>query len=1653
LSSPWADARVEASLDYGNIDEELQQRLVRSTEIASKACQKHFRAIERAARTSATNTGQNWERAALRVSRAMETAETRGGKALAALALHGQKAAAKLRDSFDDAFDRILAKATSVLASVRAELRSLPNATVKLTVEFSKTQAEVAARAIHTHLRNFVRLVLGPIEFGVSLNDTAARARLTELTRTRTVRINTVTGSDRGSSGGGDVDRIGRSGRALSGITSMLGSIASGAGTAAKYLGIAGSAVVALGAATPAVAALAAVLASVGVAAGGAAIAGVSALALAVGTLKVGMSGVGDAFTALGAEATGGGGAAVDVAKQMADAQRTLTRAVRDEKDAQKDVSDARKDALERLEDYNLEAKGAALSEKDAVLSLKEAREDLAKGGFDNGTERERAALRVEQAEQRLAETRESNGDLESEIADARKKGVNGADEVVDANRRLEDATYAVRDAQYALNQVGKDSGSGIDKAAEALAKLSPHARDFVLAIRGVKPAWDEMKSGVQDSLFAGLADRIQPLANTYLPILGAAMTTVADGFNEGAISALNFAQSGTGISVMSTLLGESANMAGNLGSTLGNLVPGLAAIAAGAGQAFSPLTDGMAGVVRGWSDRMVELQQNGGMQAFFEKAMDVASQFGAVLSDIGGIISGVFNAANSAGSGLMGTLGQVLDQVNTFVNSVQGQEALTTFFSSMMTAVGAVLPVFMELASIVGTVVAPVIAQLATTLGPVLMQVASALGDRLRALAPAFGPVGDAIAAIGTALVPILPILGRLIGSFLELAGPIIGSLATALGPILEVIGNGLIAAFEALQPAIGPVTDVLMILSEVLSEYFTQYASVLVEIINGLVPVITTLATGFGELLTALLPVLPILGDALIQIITAVAPMIQEMAGVWLEVVQAILPLLPPLIQIVANLLPPLIELITALLPVTMMAAQVFAQLIVAIAPILTVLAQVIAKFSEVIAAVVSFSAQVIGTVVDFVGKVVGFFGGLVTQVTDKVGGVKDAVVTGFNGIVEFFRGLPETIKSFAGNIFSPIFDAAKAVFNGIADLWNNTAGKLSFKAPKWVPGIGGKGFDMPDIPKMRTGGLARGPGGPTGDKILSWLSNREFVTRAKVVAQRGALPFLQAFNSGRITMDDIRRGLPGFAAGGLAGREPYGLPAGSSGSDVFPQWVYDVASQFNLTPSTYAGHQERDGQNKGIDWSGSVPDMQRFAEHLAGISGELEQVIWMNPETGQQIGVADGQMVGPGTDQPGYYRDDWAGHQDHVHTRQSYAFGGAASDPNSPVEDPTGGSSASALTASSSSTPIGSGIGSGTTGGSASWGNSGGSSKFNTAADAKANGITPVWVENWPSTMGGGSSDSGSYTSSDTGGALTADTGAPASTTDTIALVQNPDGTYSAVDPEWDKLIKRESGGRADIVQGVQDANSGGNEASGLFQIAKGTWASNGGTNFAPTAGEATAEQQAEIAAKIFNAQGGSPWGSGAGQNLGRENEELLRAGVQRAGSVPVTPEGTVPVTITGAELPANSDPNAAPQLDYTPTTTTNSASMPDPSTATTPTSPSSTDMPFGPDRANTWLGEQDFAAQAGTWATDASKEILGQFAEPFGLSGYVDKGIDQVVEYLRQMLEQQRNQAPGEVKFADSVIFNGMDPQKTKQEAMSGMTQVTETFRSG
>jgi hypothetical protein len=137
-------------------------------------------------------------------------------------------------------------------------------------------------------------------------------------------------------------------------------------------------------------------------------------------------------------------------------------------------------------------------------------------------------------------------------------------------------------------------------------------------------------------------------------------------------------------------------------------------------------------------------------------------------------------------------------------------------------------------------------------------------------------------------------------------------------------------------------------------------------------------------------------------------------------------------------------------------------------------------------------------------------------------------DFVSDAINRQVAAWKALSDTVSSLA----QPIMDAARSVGSGIQAAWDAVKSAASTATPQM---------------SFATGGMVRGPGGPTSDSILARLSNGEFVMSAGAVQRWGA-GLLASMNGGGTLIP--RNGK--YAAGGLVaagGGAPVHLHLGGS------------------------------------------------------------------------------------------------------------------------------------------------------------------------------------------------------------------------------------------------------------------------------------------------------------------------------------------------------------------------------------------------------------------------------------------------------------------------------------------------------------------------
>jgi hypothetical protein len=143
-----------------------------------------------------------------------------------------------------------------------------------------------------------------------------------------------------------------------------------------------------------------------------------------------------------------------------------------------------------------------------------------------------------------------------------------------------------------------------------------------------------------------------------------------------------------------------------------------------------------------------------------------------------------------------------------------------------------------------------------------------------------------------------------------------------------------------------------------------------------------------------------------------------------------------------------------------------------------ILTVTAAIVALRGVMLAATVAqvaFNVALLSNPIGIAVAAVIALGVALAAAYIKFEGVRKVVNTIGTALKDGFLFYIKTVRKQA----ETLYEVFRVVFNGIATLWNNTVGKLSFKTPSWLPPpLGGKGFDVPDIPMLAEGGIVDRP-----------------------------------------------------------------------------------------------------------------------------------------------------------------------------------------------------------------------------------------------------------------------------------------------------------------------------------------------------------------------------------------------------------------------------------------------------------------------------------------------------------------------------------------------------------------------------------------------
>lgn len=552
-----------------------------------------------------------------------------------------------------------------------------------------------------------------------------------------------------------------------------------------------------------------------------------------VGALGLGVLGLGKAFGAMGQQASGAGAAAAGAADQSAkavgqaqrqveqatrgvrDAERSLKQAHDETREAQEELTKARKDAVENLEDLNQKLKDTALDEEGAALAVARAKQRLMKTQADpksSTLDIQEADLAYRRSIVTLQKTRDERVKLGEEAATAAEKGVDGADNVVQASKRVENAQWqemkAVEAAQDANDQLadankalaeamrgagaaGAAGAGGVDQFAQALENLSPNAHEFVLAIKNLSGAFKELRFAVQDSLFAGLGDTVTAGFYAIFDNLKTGLVGVGTEINRGITETINTLTSADAVRDFATTM-----------DGVKGLFAGLADSAAPLSQIWIDLStvsapyidrwgQSIARTTQRWSDSVRQAREDGSLNTLIDQAIQSWQYLGDFLGNLGGAIAGVWRAANDAGQPLLQTMDDAVTRWHEWVDSTEGQNTMVTMFQQAGESLGVLMDWLGKLGGVFTQNVVPIVHDVLQGAAPGVNDFIGSLKNSLEAMKPAAKPLGRIIGAIAKGVGKLMETFAPLISWVIRALAPVISKLAPMLIPLIGGFGG----------------------------------------------------------------------------------------------------------------------------------------------------------------------------------------------------------------------------------------------------------------------------------------------------------------------------------------------------------------------------------------------------------------------------------------------------------------------------------------------------------------------------------------------------------------------------------------------------------------------------------------------------------------------------------------------------------------------------------------------------------------------------------------------------------------------------------------------------------------------------------------------
>lgn len=588
-------------------------------------------------------------------------------------------------------------------------------------------------------------------------------------------------------------------------------------------------------------------------------------------------------------------------------------------------------------------------------------------------------------------------------------------------------------------------------KFEEALKKLTPSAQAAARALAEFREPLSDIRKSVQESLFQGMADPLRSL-KALLPPIKAGLTGIAGGIR-------NMAKDWIAMATSQKAIQDTGLIMGNIKSGFDTARPSVASF----GQALKDITvvatsflpalgeavTRASGKFAKWAE---EARSSGRLEQSIQNALDKTKQFGRVIADVTVGLRNIFVGLGN-GQDFLDMIERVTQSFREWSASKDTQATLGRLGNVLREVADVATDVFGEAFKSLGQILKelePFLLTFARGLGAVLIGAIQAITPVLRGLARWFSenravlvPLVITILSMVTAFKLAATAANAILGikksiDAIKAAGSILGNVGAALGRIgaaawraagraVASVGRflfawGTIAASAVKQAA---VTSAAWISSAAKSAAFTaryyaimvaqaiaQWVKMAAAAVLNAAKIVATWLTGLARMAAATLLRTGMMAAAwlanLTLMVTTTISRMATMVGIWI------------------------VNWVRMAAVALANAARMAAAWLIAMGPIGLIIAAIIALVVLIIAnwdKIVEVTKTVFQAVWDFIVSIFNT--------------VRDAILTAWNAVLDFFRNIPGWIGDALSTVGEVLSWPFRQAWDWVVEQWNKVSG----------------------------------------------------------------------------------------------------------------------------------------------------------------------------------------------------------------------------------------------------------------------------------------------------------------------------------------------------------------------------------------------------------------------------------------------------------------------------------------------------------------------------------------------------------------------------------------------------------------------------------